>query len=165
MQVSLIWAEDQAGWIGKDGQLPWHLSADLKHFKALTSGHPIVMGAATYHSLGDRPLPKRLNVVVTHQAVANPAVMAFDSLAGVKDWLATEPAEEVFIIGGANLFAQLAPLATRLYRTVVEGDHQGDVKMTAMNWDAFELVEKEPVQTEGEERFWFEEWQRRAEKR
>ena len=66
VKIAFIWAEDEAGWIGKDNDMPWHLSADLKHFKHLTSGHPVIMGKNTYLSLG-RPLPKRTNIVVTRQ--------------------------------------------------------------------------------------------------
>ena len=69
MEISMIWAEDEAGWIGKAQAMPWHLSADLKHFKAVTSGHPIIMGATTFLSLGQRPLPNRTNVVVTHRTL------------------------------------------------------------------------------------------------
>ena len=63
MKISFVWAEDEAGWIGKNGQLPWHLPADLKHFKTVTDHHPIVMGARTFASIG-RPLPNRPNIII-----------------------------------------------------------------------------------------------------
>ncbi len=65
-QLDFIWAQDPDGYIGKNGTMPWHLPADLKHFKAVTLNHPVIMGANTFKSIG-RPLPKRENIVLTHQ--------------------------------------------------------------------------------------------------
>ena len=105
MEISMIWAEDEAGWIGKAQAVPWHLSADLKHFKAVTSGHPIIMGATTFLSLGRRPLPNRTNVVVTHRTLTTAGIEVVHSLMELRNWLAQATAEEVFIIGVRALFS------------------------------------------------------------
>ena len=85
MEISMIWAEDEAGWIGKAQVMPWHLSADLKHFKSVTSGHPIIMGATTFLSLGRRPLPNRTNVVVTHRTLATAGIEVVHSLTELRN--------------------------------------------------------------------------------
>lgn len=160
MKLSLIWAEDEMGWIGKDQTMPWHLSADLKHFKQVTMGHPIIMGRTTFASLGDRPLPRRTNVVLTHQELSVPGVVVVHSLEALKEWLAKQTDEEAFVIGGARIYDQLMPLADRLYRTVIKGDHQGDTKMALVDYKKFDCIEKTAPQIEGEPVYWFEIWQR-----
>ena len=161
MEISMIWAEDEAGWIGKAQAMPWHLSADLKHFKAVTSGHPIIMGATTFLSLGQRPLPNRTNVVVTHRTLTATGIEVVHSLTELRKWLAQTTAEEVFIIGGANLYAQMLPQVTRLYRTVITGDHQGDTKIPVIPYHEFTLVSKTAPAKEGDAEYSFELWQRR----
>ena len=69
-EVNFIWAEDLDGWIGKDNQVPWHVSADLKHFRKLTANHPVIMGRKTYNSIG-QPLPHRQNIVLTPKFQTN----------------------------------------------------------------------------------------------
>lgn len=160
MKLSLIWAEDEMGWIGKDQTMLWHLSADLKHFKQVTMCHPIIMGRTTFASLGDRPLPKRTNVVLTHQELSVPGVVVVHSLEALKEWLAKQTDEEAFVIGGARIYDQLMPLADRLYRTVIKGDHQGDTKMALVDYKKFDCIEKTAPQIEGETVYWFEIWQR-----
>lgn len=103
--------------IGKNNQLPWHLPADLQHFKTITLGKPIIMGRKTYESIG-RPLPGRQNIVITRSnAFQAPGCSVFTSvdtaLASVAE------CEEVFIIGGAQLYQQLLPRIQRLYLTIV----------------------------------------------
>lgn len=160
MKLSLIWAEDEAGWIGKGQTMPWHLSADLKHFKQVTIGHPIIMGRTTFASLGNRPLPKRTNIVLTHQELAVPGVVIVHSIEALKEWLASQPVEEAFVIGGARIYDQLMPLADQLYRTVIKGDHHGDTKMAPVDYEEFDCIKKTAPLTEGETVYWFETWQR-----
>ncbi len=122
--VSLIAACDRRGLIGRGGDLPWRLPADLAHFKAVTLGKPVVMGRRTWESLR-RPLPGRDNIVVTRRrgyrapgaAVAASPAAALALASG---------ATEIVVIGGAQLYAALAPRATRLYLTRVEGEFAGD---------------------------------------
>ena len=114
--VYLIVAIDRNRAIGKGGKMPWHLPADLKRFKKLTSGHPVIMGRKTYESIG-KPLPDRANIVLTRQTgwKAQGCTVAHsldDALALVKD--------DVFVIGGEHVYRQAIPLAKKAYVTEVE---------------------------------------------
>ncbi len=118
--VNIIVAAGRDGAIGRRGDLIWRIPADLRHFKTLTMGHPIIMGRKTWESLPKRPLPGRLNIVVTRsegyeapgaQVVASPeAALA----------VATAQDAEVFVIGGAQLYDAFMPLADRIYLTEVD---------------------------------------------
>lgn len=133
--ISLIAAVARNGVIGIENRLPWHLPEDLAHFKATTLGKPIVMGRKTFESLG-RPLPGRLNVVVTREPglLATSLAERVPSSAGAvqpvgsiqEALVAARDAEEVFFIGGANLYEQVLPLADRLYLTEVNIEPDGD---------------------------------------
>lgn len=110
--VSIIVAVAENGVIGDRNTLLWHISEDLKHFKRTTTGHPVVMGRKTFESLG-RPLPNRTNVVITRQALELPGCTTAHSL---EEALALFPAdEEVFVIGGAQIYAAALPVADRFY--------------------------------------------------
>ena len=116
--------------IGKDGKLLWHIPEDLRRFKALTEGHPVVMGRKTWESLPGkfRPLPARTNIVVTRQAdYMAPGATVVDSLESALAAAASAPgADEIFVIGGGELYAAALPLASRLYLTLVDSDVPGD---------------------------------------
>lgn len=127
-RISFVVARADNGVIGRDNALPWHLPEDLKHFKRLTLGKPIIMGRKTWESLG-RPLPGRHNIVVTRDAgYAAEGAMVVTSLAAA---LEAAEGDEAMIIGGAALFADALPLATRVYLTEVHQAPQGDVTMPA----------------------------------
>ncbi len=125
MLISIIVAMDNKGVIGLKGDLPWRLSADLKHFKAITMGKPLIMGRKTYESIG-RPLPGRKNIVVTHSEdfkaegceVVHSLEDAFQTAGDV---------EEVMIMGGSGIYDQSLERAHRLYLTEVHADVAGDV--------------------------------------
>ncbi|MGI4733733.1 MAG: dihydrofolate reductase [Janthinobacterium lividum] len=127
--VSLIVAAAENDVIGRQGQLPWHLPADLQHFKALSLGHPIVMGRRTFDSIG-KALPGRTNIVLTgHPAWPAPAgVLVAHSLPEALALAATQPGgEEVCIIGGGEIYRQALPAAdvvhlTEVHTTVPDGD-------------------------------------------
>ncbi|MEX0818652.1 MAG: dihydrofolate reductase [Pirellulaceae bacterium] len=126
MSVSLIVAMERSGVIGRDGNLPWHLSSDLKRFKLLTMGHHIIMGRKTFESIG-RLLPGRTTIVVTRQADfdAAGAILAHnlnDAIAAAAD------DDEAFIIGGAEIYQQALPLVDRIYLTEVNVDVSGDAR-------------------------------------
>jgi len=124
MIISLIAAMSENRVIGRNNQLPWRLPADLKHFKALTIGKPIVMGRKTWESLG-RPLPGRANIVITrnigYQAEGCVVVHSVDQALEV-----ATGSDEVMVIGGANLYQQLLDRADRLYLTLVKAHVEGD---------------------------------------
>ena len=131
--LSLIAAIARNGVIGIDNRLPWHLPADLKHFKALTTGHAVIMGRKTWESLPAkfRPLPGRRNIVVTRNAAfrAEGALVAGSLAAAV----ALAESSEAFIIGGAELYAAALPLADRLCLTEIDADFEGDTRFPAVD--------------------------------
>ena len=140
-RVSVIAALAKNGVIGIENRLPWRLPEDLAHFKALTLNHPILMGRKTFESLG-RPLPGRTNVVITRNADYKPdGCLVADSiptaLALCKD------ADEIFFIGGADLYAQAIPLVDRLYLTEVDIDAEGDAWFPDYDRVAFREVSRE----------------------
>jgi dihydrofolate reductase len=127
MPLHLIYARSRNNVIGKNGDLPWHLPEDLAHFKRTTLGQAVVMGRVTWESIPEkfRPLPGRRNVVVSRQAdyIATGATVV-DSLHAA---LALFPADEVvWLIGGAQLYAQAMPLAAQLVVTEIDADFEGD---------------------------------------
>ena len=107
--------------IGFQGDMPWHIPEDLKHFKQLTTGHPVIMGRATWESLPKKPLPGRRNIVVTRQA--DYEAEGAEKAGSIEEAVAMcEIAEEPFIIGGASVYEQALPLLTRVYVTLVDGE-------------------------------------------
>ncbi len=125
-RISMIVAVDETRAIGKDNKLLWHIPEDLKRFKELTTGHTVIMGENTYHSIG-RPLPNRTNIVVTlNQSLELPGCLVVHSIDAAFQVAQEKEAEEVFVIGGASIYKQTLPLIDRLYLTVVEGKHEAD---------------------------------------
>ena len=127
MALNLIFARARNGVIGKDNTLPWHLPEDLTHFKQTTLGQPVVMGRKTWESLPPkfRPLPGRTNIVVTRQTdwQAEGAVVAHS----IEEALQQCPADaHVWVIGGAEVYAQAMPLASRAVVTEIDADFEGD---------------------------------------
>lgn len=125
----LVVARARNGVIGRDNGLPWHLPDDLRHFKALTVGKPILMGRRTFESIG-RPLPGRLNIVLTRDPAFRPdgVTVAHDLDAALA---AAGDAPELMVIGGADLYRQLLPRAARIELTEVDGDVPGDTRLDA----------------------------------
>jgi dihydrofolate reductase len=127
--------------IGIENRLPWRLPEDLAHFKALTLGHPILMGRKTFESLG-RPLPGRTNIVVTRNPDYSTAgCLVADSISGAL--ALCRDADEVFFIGGAELYAQAIPLADRLYLTEVDIEAEGDAWFPDYDRSAFREISRE----------------------
>ncbi len=129
MLVSLIAAMDRRGLIGDGRGLPWHLPRDLRRFREYTWGKPILMGRTTFELIG-RPLPGRLNVVLTHdpQYTAPGCRVARsldEALSVAEDHLATAAGGEAVIIGGAKVYAEALPRCDRLYLTIVDGAFEG----------------------------------------
>ncbi len=123
-RISLIWAMANNRVIGANNTLPWRMPADLRHFRLLTLGHPVIMGRRNYESLG-RPLPGRKNIVVTRQA--DYRAEGCEVAGSLEDALRkTAGNPEIFIIGGATLYAQTLGLADRLYATLIDAQVQGD---------------------------------------
>jgi len=131
IRIALIWAMSRNRVIGRNNALPWHLSEDLKYFKRVTMGKPIIMGRKTWESIG-RPLPGRTNIVITR----NPdftapegvkVVSSLDEAIRMADNVALiEGSDEAVVIGGSEIYAQALPLADRLYLTQVHAEVDGD---------------------------------------
>jgi dihydrofolate reductase len=140
-KVSLVVAADPAGGIGRGGRLPWHLPEDLKRFKALTMGKPIVMGRKTYDSIG-RPLPGRHNIVVTRQAGLrlDGCTMA-DSLEAAMRAAGDVP--EVCIIGGAEIYRQALPIADVIHLTRVHALADADTFLSPLDTAQWEEIARE----------------------
>lgn len=119
--VTLIVAVADNGVIGNNGKIPWHVSEDLKRFKALTMGHPIVMGRKTWESIG-RALPGRENVVITRQP--NYHAQGATVVASLREALATRA--DAFVIGGGEIYREALPLATKIELTRVHASPEGD---------------------------------------
>lgn len=141
--IALVAALSRNRVIGRDGGLPWHLPGDMAHFKRLTAGKTVVMGRKTYESLPERfrPLPNRLNVVLTRNGFEAPGAEIHHSLA-------TALERECFVIGGGTIYAQALPLADRLYLTEVDAEIAGDTLFPAVeDWRVTE--ESRPIEENG----------------
>ena len=135
--INIIVAVAENGVIGDKNSLLWHISEDLRNFKRITSGHPVIMGRKTFESLG-RPLPNRTNVVITRSDSGFDGCTTVHSL---EEALAMFPAEEeVFIIGGAQIYAQALPAADRFYLTRVGRAYEGDTRFPEWNESEWRLV-------------------------
>lgn len=139
--ISIIVAVAKNGVIGDKNSLLWHLREDMIHFRTTTSGHPVVMGRKTYDSIG-RPLPKRTNVVITRDTnlTIEGCTMAH-SLEGAVALF--DKSEEVFIIGGAQIYRQALPLADRIYLTVIDKEYEGDTSFPEIDYSQWRECSRE----------------------
>ena len=141
-------ARDRNGVIGKDGALPWRLKTDLANFRAVTMGKPVIMGRKTWESLPKKPLPGRTNIVITRQAQwqADGAVRA----ASLHEALQQAPeGQMVWVIGGAQIYAEALPLADRLEVTEIDQDFDGDAYAPALDGQWAESARSRHVSTNG----------------
>ncbi len=136
-KISLIVAVDEHGGMGMNNQLPWHLPAELAHFKAQTMGKPIIMGRKTFESIG-RPLPGRLNVVLSRTAREIDGVQVVSNLAEALALTADAP--EVMVIGGAGVFEEALPIADFIYLTRVHGTFEADVFFPELDKEVWHQV-------------------------
>jgi dihydrofolate reductase len=142
MSISLIIAIANNNVIGKDNQLIWRLSDDLKNFKRITSGHSILMGRKTFDSIG-RPLPKRHNIVITRskELFYEGCLMAYGLNEALEIAEQLDGNEEIFIIGGANIYLQALPLVSKVYLTRVDTEPEGDAFFDLGLFNSFEKTE------------------------
>ena len=126
-RISIIASIGKNRELGKGAELVWRIPDDLKRVKALTMGHPLVMGRKTFDSIG-RPLPGRTNIVITHAQMCIEGCLVFDSFEKALNAACTIDLEEVFIFGGAQVYKEALPLTDRLYLTIVDAeDKEADV--------------------------------------
>ncbi|MEO0882428.1 MAG: dihydrofolate reductase [Pseudomonadota bacterium] len=145
----IIVAKARNGVIGNEGQLPWRLAADLAFFKNVTSGKPIIMGRKTWESLPVRPLPNRANIVISRNwNYAAKGARVYSSLGvavnAARSIARRDGVDEIFIIGGASIYARALPISDRLYVTDVEAEPDGDVVFPTMNADRWQEVWERP---------------------
>lgn len=169
LPLSIIVALADNNVIGINNQLPWHLPADLKHFKAVTTGKPIIMGRKTWQSLG-RPLPNRLNLVVSRQAnFSAEGAEVFPSLAEAiqraNDWAEAQQVAELMLIGGAQLYkmALEAKLVDKLYLTRIHLTPEGDAYFPALDTKQWHKVEQQHFIAEADKpAYTLETWLRKS---
>jgi dihydrofolate reductase len=143
MAIRIIVAIASNRVIGAAGHLPWRLPDDMARFKALTMGHPVIMGRATFDSLG-KPLSGRTNIVLTRTAgLAAPGCRVVGSRAEALE--AAGSAETLFIIGGASVYQLFLPITDRLSVTWIDRDVEGDTLFPAVDWDAWRVLETSPA--------------------
>ncbi|WP_434679111.1 dihydrofolate reductase [Pseudomonas sp. R1-18] len=167
LPLSLIAALGENRVIGVDNSMPWHLPGDFKYFKATTLGKPIIMGRKTWDSLG-RPLPGRLNLVVSRQdGLQLEGAEVFSSLEAAREraeqWAREQSVDEVMLIGGAQLYTQAMPQADRLYLTRVALSPEGDAWFPEFDTAQWKLISslKNPA-VEDKPAYAFEVWERQA---
>ena len=155
--ISFVWAEDEVGNIGYQGHLPWHLPADLQHFKEKTIGHPMVMGRKTFDSFPG-VLPNRKHIVLTHSQdfkqkyQTNNQVEVFINLADLKNWLNSQT-KDISIIGGVSLFKEMLNKVDVLEQTKIHHQFKGDVQMVPVDYKKFELVNEEKHYADDKNKF------------
>jgi len=147
----MIWAMARNRVIGRDNRLPWHLPADLRHFKELTLGKPIIMGRKTWESLPGL-LPDRRHIVVTRQQdyVARNAETAPDLESAIA--LAGD-ADEVMIVGGANLYEQALAIAGRLYMTLIDAEIEGDAYFPEFDMNDWKIIGESEMPADEKNRY------------
>ncbi len=157
MIISIIAAIAKNRVIGKNNRLPWHLPADLKRFKQITMGKPVIMGQKTFESIG-KPLPGRTNIVLTWDKNFNPkgCIISHSIQEALKVVNNLPPAEnfnssrgldipltkEVIICGGASIYKQFLPLTHKMYLTLIEADFDGDAFFPEFNWQEWQEIER-----------------------
>lgn len=162
MKISLVAAMDVNRVIGANNDMPWHLPADMKRFRSVTLGKPVVMGRRTYESIG-KPLPQRENVVLTRDTSFDaPGCLVFKELSAVFETFAKREVAELVIIGGGEIYAQAMPQAGHLYLTRIDAELNGDTwfpDFDERNWTKVS-VETHDRDERNAYNLTFEHWQR-----
>ena len=146
--VSIIVAIAENGVIGDKNALLWNIKEDMRRFRSTTTGHPVIMGRKTFESIG-RPLPKRTNVVITRdtELQIEGCTMAHSLTEAVEMF---DSSEEVFIIGGAQIYSQAMPIADRLYLTIIDKEYEGDSSFPEIDYNSWRQISCEKFER-GEE--------------
>jgi dihydrofolate reductase len=146
-RISIIVAIAKNNAIGKNNQLLWHIPADLKRFKKITSGHQVIMGKLTFESLPFRPLPNRTNIVITDKP--GETFEGCTTVYSISEALnLCNAQEESFIIGGGSIYRQFLPHCNKLYITLVNKDFEADTFFPEINREEWELIESEDVEND-----------------
>lgn len=154
MKISIIVAASANNVIGVGGGLPWHLPEDLKRFKEVTMGKPMIMGRATYDSIG-RALPGRTSIVVTRQAgFEAEGCIVVDSIDAAME--AAGDVEEIMVIGGGEIYRQVLPHADRIYMTRLQAEIEGDTRFPELDMEEWEVSSVEEFPAGDEREFGFD---------
>ena len=138
--ISIIAAIGKNYELGRNNDLLWHISADLKRFKKITSGHPVIMGRKTFDSINNKPLPKRRNIIITHSLeYFYPDIEIVHSVDEALKKI--EADEEVFILGGATIYEQILPVANNMYLTLVDKEYEADTFFPRFDPDQWKTIE------------------------
>jgi dihydrofolate reductase len=157
VRLAVIVAAAENGVIGRDNRLPWHLPEDLRYFKRVTMGKPLVMGRKTFESIG-RPLPGRTNIVITRQAGYRAdgvcVVTGLDEALALGERVARDDGvDELMVIGGEEIYRVALPRADRLYLTVVHARVEGDAVLPAIDWTEWRELRRESHRAEPPNRY------------
>lgn len=154
MKISIVVAQDQEGGIGKDNQLPWHLSADLKHFKNITTGHHMLMGRKTYESIG-KPLPNRVSIVLTrNKTIEFPeGVIKVSSVEEGIEVAKQAGEEELFMVGGGQLYKTSLEMVDTIHLTKVETRVEADTFFPILKEEEWEELKKESFEAKEKNKF------------
>ena len=150
VSLSLIVAMDRNRLIGNNNQLPWHMPADLAHFKQVTMGKPIVMGRKTYESIG-RPLPGRKNIVLSRAGYSADGVEVVSSICEAVATVAD--AKEVMIIGGATIYASVLDVVDRIYLTIIDDEFSGDAWFPEFDKELWTVISEEQFSADDKNRY------------
>lgn len=140
--INIIVAASKNHVIGKDNKLLWHLPNDLKYFKAITTGHPIIMGRKTFESIG-KPLPNRLNIVISRNKFESTENLIYATSLPEAIVIAEAKDQEIFVIGGGEIYKQALPLANKIHFTLVDTIIEGDTFFPELNENEWQVESSE----------------------
>ncbi|EHQ24586.1 dihydrofolate reductase [Mucilaginibacter paludis] len=150
MIITIVVAISSNYAIGKNNQLLWHLPKDLKHFKDITAGGTVIMGRKTFDSVG-KPLPKRRNIVITRQAIT---IAGCEVVSSLDEAIALcNDEQEVFIVGGAEVYRQAMPVTNRIYLTIVHHSFDADTFFPEIDYKQWHEIAREDHQTDEKHQF------------
>ena len=151
MKISMIVAYGKNWEIGLDNEMLWHISEDFKNFKTITSGHHILMGRKTFESIG-KPLPNRTSIVLSNSGFSHDGVHTFNDIQKSLDFARESGEEEIFIIGGANIYETMFPYVDKMYLSVVDFEGKADAYLKEIDfstWDLTQEKEYEAITNDG----------------
>jgi len=141
MKISMIVAYGKNWEIGLNNEMLWHISEDFKNFKAITSGHHILMGRKTFESIG-KPLPNRTSLVLSRGEFSHEGVHTFSDVQKAFDFAREAGEEELFIIGGANIYETLFPYVDKMYLSEVDFEGEADAHLKEIDFSSWDLTEQ-----------------------
>ncbi len=141
MKISMIVAYGKNWEIGLNNQMLWHISEDFKNFKQITSGHHILMGRKTFESIG-KPLPNRTSLVLSTKGFSSVGVHTFDSIEKALDFARQNAEEELFVIGGANIYEAMFKYVDKMYLSEVDFEGEADAYLKQIDFSTWDLIEQ-----------------------